>query len=260
MSIAALSWALKQKVGRATSKFVLVALANYANEDGLCYPSHARLEEDTEQDRKTIMDNLAHLQEIGLLEDTGQKVGRTGRVTVYKLLCRMVPKTAPLNGPVFPSNGPVFPVQWSQKRDTDPSVDPSGTSQGGLGADEQNLPPKVLTLARVAVMLLNETAGRKFRESGDNLLYVARRLMEEGVDIEGVKTMIQRQVKMWGPRPDMAQHLTPHTLFGPNFSKYYDDREMPLPSVDDKGRPREKTQAEINRDRRRKELDRISGL
>lgn len=86
MSIEAISWVLKQEVARSSEKFVLLCLANYADDRGYCYPSVARLEEDTSQDRKTILASLKRLVEYGLLRDTTRRVGTTRQVVVYQLV------------------------------------------------------------------------------------------------------------------------------------------------------------------------------
>jgi hypothetical protein len=39
MSVQAITWALSVKAGSPGAKAVLLALANYANEFGLCWPS-----------------------------------------------------------------------------------------------------------------------------------------------------------------------------------------------------------------------------
>jgi hypothetical protein len=86
MSIEAMSWVLKQDMSRSSEKFILVCLANYADERGICYPSTATLARDTGQDRKTVILNLKRLGETGMLRDTGQRVGRTRGVIVYQLV------------------------------------------------------------------------------------------------------------------------------------------------------------------------------
>lgn len=86
MSIAAVSYALKLDLPRSSEKFLMVCMGNYADEFGYCYPSITTLERDTSQDRKTIINNLKRLQVIGLLEDTGRRVGATGSIPVYRIL------------------------------------------------------------------------------------------------------------------------------------------------------------------------------
>jgi hypothetical protein len=65
---------------------VLVCLANYADESGICYPSQTKLVGDTSLDRKTIIAAMQRLTEEGLIADTGLRKGATGQVVVYKLL------------------------------------------------------------------------------------------------------------------------------------------------------------------------------
>ena len=123
MSIRAVSWALSSRVDRSSTKFVLVALCNYANEFGECYPSAKQLSDDTAQDIKTIEANLKRLRDMGLLIDTGARRGSTKQVIVYRINpegapvekaapdVETPPKTVELNTPVFPDNTPVFPVK-----------------------------------------------------------------------------------------------------------------------------------------------------
>jgi Helix-turn-helix domain len=54
MSWQATNWAMNQKVGNAGRKLLLVALANYADENGVCWPSQGRLALDTEASLDTI--------------------------------------------------------------------------------------------------------------------------------------------------------------------------------------------------------------
>jgi hypothetical protein len=86
MSIEAMSWVLKLDISRSSEKFIMVCLANYADERGVCFPSTATLARDTSQDRKTILANLKRLCESGLLRDTGHRVGATKSVIVYQLV------------------------------------------------------------------------------------------------------------------------------------------------------------------------------
>jgi len=93
MSLDATIWAWKvrqkQKPGgciKALKKLVLLSFADRASEDHCAYPSVARLVEDTEMDRKTVLKIIEELIEDGLIVDTGERKGRTKQVKVYQLL------------------------------------------------------------------------------------------------------------------------------------------------------------------------------
>ncbi|WP_198078875.1 helix-turn-helix domain-containing protein [Acinetobacter calcoaceticus] len=93
MSLDATVWAWKtrqrQKVGGALKplkKLVLLSLADRAGEAHECYPSVARLVEDTEMDRKTVLKIIDELIEDGFIIDTGKREGRTKQVKVYLLI------------------------------------------------------------------------------------------------------------------------------------------------------------------------------
>lgn len=86
MSIEAISWVLKQDMARSSEKFVLLCMANYSDDRGFAYPSVAALEQNTSQDRKTVLANLKRLVEASLLRDTGRRVGATRQVIVYQLI------------------------------------------------------------------------------------------------------------------------------------------------------------------------------
>lgn len=62
-----MAWARPIKTGSATVKAVLLAVANYADEQGVCWPSQEQLSEDTELSRHSIMRSLDHLEDLGLL-------------------------------------------------------------------------------------------------------------------------------------------------------------------------------------------------
>lgn len=108
MSLDATIWAWKirqkQKKGgslKPLKKLVLLSLADRASEDHCAYPSMARLVEDTEMDRKTVLKIIDELIEDGLIVDTGERKGRTKQVKVYQLLGvkgrETIPTTVHLN-------------------------------------------------------------------------------------------------------------------------------------------------------------------
>jgi len=99
-------WKVRQKQKKGGSlkplkKLVLLSLADRASEDHCAYPSMARLVEDTEMDRKTVLKIIDELIEDGLIVDTGERKGRTKQVKVYQLLGvkgrETIPTTVHLN-------------------------------------------------------------------------------------------------------------------------------------------------------------------
>lgn len=68
MSHWASTWAYEQQVKSSGRKFVLVALANFADESGFCYPSQARLAAMTGQTDRSVRTHLAQLEEDNLIK------------------------------------------------------------------------------------------------------------------------------------------------------------------------------------------------
>lgn len=85
MSVHVRAWVAKQPIKPSAMKFVLMGLADVSSDYGIAFPSIAHLEQYTCQDRKTILSNLKKLQQAGFIVDTGDRVGRTGQVIVYRI-------------------------------------------------------------------------------------------------------------------------------------------------------------------------------
>jgi len=107
-------------------------------------------------------------------------------------------------------------------------------NMGGLPpATPEAMPKKTLRMqaARPVLHLLNECSGRSFRETEGNLLIIAARMDEPGVDLDGIMAMVRRQCALWGPDPKMSEFLRPETLFGKTkFESYYANRNQPVPT------------------------------
>ena len=67
MSFQAMAWAVKQKVGNATGKAILLMLANYADERGECFPSQEKLAEECECSIATVARWVKHFEDSGVL-------------------------------------------------------------------------------------------------------------------------------------------------------------------------------------------------
>ena len=122
MSSEALAWAFKSDVKPSSVKFTLVALCECANyQTGKIFPSIRHLCQITGQDRKTVISNIGKLVSEGWIDETGERVGKTGQIKVYQANIGTVPKVEQSQE----RNGSAFPLKESQKRDTEPSREPS---------------------------------------------------------------------------------------------------------------------------------------
>lgn len=62
-----MAWAVKQKVGNATGKAILLMLANYADERGQCFPSQETLALECECSKRSVLDWLQKFEDMGIL-------------------------------------------------------------------------------------------------------------------------------------------------------------------------------------------------
>jgi hypothetical protein len=88
VSFDAIRWALDQPVSHASTKFLLVAMADCVNAEGaetVCWPSYAHLAKRTGMNTKTVEAGISRLKLEGFIVDTGRRAGDTGKVVVYRL-------------------------------------------------------------------------------------------------------------------------------------------------------------------------------
>ncbi|WP_425105473.1 helix-turn-helix domain-containing protein [Ancylobacter sp.] len=67
MSVEAMAWAKRQQTGSMGAKSVLRALADYADEDGCCWPSRRQIADDTEMAPGSVSRHLAALEAARLI-------------------------------------------------------------------------------------------------------------------------------------------------------------------------------------------------
>jgi hypothetical protein len=122
MSSEALAWAFKANVKPSSVKFTLVALCECANyRTGKIFPSIEHICQITGQDRKTVISNIGKLASDGWITETGERVGKTGQIKVYVANIGTVPNVEQSQE----RNSSESPSKESQKRDTEPSKEPS---------------------------------------------------------------------------------------------------------------------------------------
>lgn len=84
MSFQSMAWAIKKNMGHK-EKLVLLICANYADEDGVCWPSLSRLSSDTGLSKASICRTLTNLEELGLIERQRRVGDRGDQSSLYRL-------------------------------------------------------------------------------------------------------------------------------------------------------------------------------
>lgn len=86
MSRRAVDWVTWMRPTYPADKLVLFALADAANDKTLtAYPSIKAIVAFTGLERKRVIGSLARLSATGLILDTGERVGRTKQVKVWRV-------------------------------------------------------------------------------------------------------------------------------------------------------------------------------
>lgn len=157
MSWEATAWAAKQITGSAPSKLTLLALANYADPSGICWPTQDTLARDTEQSIDTVQRRLKMLVKLGLVR-IETRAGRRGQWSgkLYHLAmgvaeiskpqsaARSHPEAAPVAEPDHAAPGPStvphqarppYRTAVRHKPSLEPSKEPSAQTSKKSAAD-----------------------------------------------------------------------------------------------------------------------------
>lgn len=137
MSIEAMAWAKKVRVGDQSARLVLFVLADYADADGLTYPSFATLAHDCEVDRKTVIRAIKRLSDKGFLSIEPRKRGNGSASSNLYRLSLAAPQCAP--SPAGRSTGGQASLPLTGGGDPAPG----GWSQNGTRVVPQVSPPEL---------------------------------------------------------------------------------------------------------------------
>lgn len=113
----------------APQKAVLISLADNANDDGVCWPSVARISERTCLSERAVRNAIRWLEEVGILSST-QRYGRSTYYTVTPAsyapgtTCPPAPDAAPPRHDVPPTPAPRAP-----RTVMEPSFEPDSSPQ-----------------------------------------------------------------------------------------------------------------------------------
>lgn len=197
MSVAFLTAAFSARIGKSSTKSVLIALADRADDKtGLVFPSAADIVERTELDRKTVLNCLTELQEKKILTDTGKRTGRTNQVKIWCLNFSLikelsqkrdssnpsesVPKTESFqkrNSSKFPSKASRFSVESIPK-----------TGHGTTNEPSFNHHQETDELVEAAVWAFRR-GGKEIKNESAFRHKIRARILSDGASEEDIKSL-----------------------------------------------------------------------
>jgi Helix-turn-helix domain len=234
MSVDALSWAKKQRTGAPAPKCVLMTLADYADEDGVCWPSQETLAKVTEQSVDSVQRQLRQLEEIHLIERRGRGL-RNGRraVTVYTLM--MNATTVGLKGTTPQIAAPQIAAPQStapQNRVNDtapvrhePSIEPSIDAAADAGAREPSkslITPEAFALSS-DLMRLQRLEKDDPRSIGQ--AYAVQAWLTKGWDASVIRATVDIVMSRRADAPKALRY------FETAITEAHVERDRPLPVI-----------------------------
>lgn len=226
MSVYALSWVLRHSEAKNGARLVLIALADFAHDDGSkAFPAVETLMSHTRLGRTAVKDGLRRLAADEMIVATGHTKAGT---TVWRIV---------MGGSDSGANGRNPTVEGSES-DPNPSVDPSVTTSvgnaparkitvGGKPVDE-----KLWEVAVQAVAVFNEETGRRLSavtgtgvasETGKRVYGRVRAFPELTIEQHGDIIRRTLRSRWWGDdEPSIG------VVYGPRV--FEDNIERPAPA------------------------------
>lgn len=167
MSFTACAWAFKVRDLRAPERHVLLVLANYADERGMCWPSQRHLADATGYSERTIRDALGKLEDSGYVD----RRGRRGEEQVYRSdeIYLLMPEDMIDANPKSKPSGKSF--RRGAKNHEEPAADSAGATGSSCRSDRQDVPvsqrqelPPILSDSTLSSKPIRDTAKRAGRE------------------------------------------------------------------------------------------------
>lgn len=194
----------------------------------------------TSLDAKTITSALADLLARGWISDTGERVGRTGRVKVYEL-CSYVRSLVPCicsdSKPVA-LQGKSGAIEQPQNRWDSASTAPKpAVLERHLKRVHSAAPPSLQLPGIPAAMssasstgehaqavevldYLNKVSSSRFQPTAKNLGFILAR-MAEGYPAHVLKLLAYHRLTVWRRDPKMLEYLRPATLYNAEKCNQY---------------------------------------
>lgn len=195
MSIQAVAWAIDQKTGSAAGKVVLLCLANYADEEGKCWPKQETIAAETELSERSVREWLQKLEDAGLISREKRRRDDGYRASdLIRLAFKNQPAKSAGNNQSHRQLAPTLPEPVAAPTSFEPSKEPSAAAARGK-SDLESLTDRLI-----------EAAGEKIQPHGALVLAPVLGLLDAGCDLETdiLPTIRARTAKMARPAGSWA--------------------------------------------------------
>lgn len=191
-----MSWAWEQKCPNIGTKAVLVALANFANESGYCYPGQETLAAMVSGASRTVRSHLAALESAGLIRRQARHDSKGHRTSDAVWLLMSNRQELPPGGGAYRQVSHGLPAKVSGEPSVEPSVDDGEAAReaapleivSGEGANPSAEPSnadKVAVIAALDASIVEtwgQERGRPWKAATD--FEYARRYLASGAPLD----------------------------------------------------------------------------
>jgi uncharacterized phage protein (TIGR02220 family) len=226
---------------KLTSVAIMARLADYSNDDGVCWPSIETIARQLGAGESTVRTAIGKLEQDGWLSRQQRRKGNRNASNVYQLNVQKLQaaafshlsesdasKSDGSNSDASKSdasksgkNGGFHPSESGGDPSVNSTTDPSDNKNPSCQVAAQ--PDREIVLTDLAIEVLthlNQVSGSRFQKSRTSLENIRARL-REGYSVSDLKLVIDLKHEHWHENDKQYQYMRPETLFRPSKFEGY---------------------------------------
>ncbi|MBK0080103.1 conserved phage C-terminal domain-containing protein [Kosakonia sp. S58] len=226
---------------KLTSVAIMARLADYSNDDGVCWPSIETIARQLGAGESTVRTAIGKLEQDGWLSRQQRRKGNRNASNVYQLNVQKLQaaafshlsesdtsKSDGSNSDASKSdasksgkNGGFHPSESGGDPSVNSTTDPSDNKNPSCQVAAQ--PDREIVLTDLAIEVLthlNQVSGSRFQKSRSSLENIRARL-REGYSVSDLKLVIDLKHEHWHENDKQYQYMRPETLFRPSKFEGY---------------------------------------
>lgn len=226
---------------KLTSVAIMARLADYSNDEGVCWPSIETIARQLGAGESTVRTAIGKLEQDGWLSRQQRRKGNRNASNVYQLNVQKLQaaafshlsesdtsKSDGSNSDASKSdasksgkNGGFHPSESGGDPSVNSTTDPSDNKNPSCPVAAQPDREVVLTDLAIEVLThLNQVSGSRFQKSRSSLENIRARL-REGYSASDLKLVIDLKHEHWHENDKQYQYMRPETLFRPSKFEGY---------------------------------------